>query len=223
MKRLPSLMDSLLVCMCAAVPLSGSPGLFLAALEHCPKLGGYAFVLNDGRGGLLTSNSSVLDAGVSFFRKKNNFNSNYDEKCTEREGDMGQGRVECKLSGSQSKIWSHSIWMRKVKRTAHTWPFCYLFIYFINGSGEVVLFALDDLTGSLLLSHSMQLSPQQYPGKRKKRKNSSQLFLSFQTLPFVLDQSTAWRGVQTDWPYSLVGVEGVTQFGARSERCSSAP
>ena len=70
MKRLPSLMDSLLVCMCAAVPLSGSPGLFLAALEHCPKLGGYAFVLNDGRGGLLTSNSSVLDAGVSFFRKK---------------------------------------------------------------------------------------------------------------------------------------------------------
>eukprot|EP00118_Oscarella_pearsei_P005029 m.22388 g.22388 ORF g.22388 m.22388 type:complete len:1352 (+) comp28341_c0_seq2:42-4097(+) len=106
-----------------AVPLSGSPGLYLAALEYCPKLGGYAFVLSDGRGGLLTSNSSVFDAG--------------------------------NVKGIWAKGVSNANCLAVNQRLG--------LIAFGCESGEVVLFALDELTGSLLLSHTMLLSPQQYP------------------------------------------------------------
>jgi hypothetical protein len=44
-----------------AVPLASSAGLYLSAIEYCSKLGGFAFVLNNGRGGLLISTSLGFD------------------------------------------------------------------------------------------------------------------------------------------------------------------
>lgn len=57
--------DNLLLYLLSAVPLASSAGLYLSALDYCSKLGGFAFVLNNGRGGLLISTTTGFDPKVS--------------------------------------------------------------------------------------------------------------------------------------------------------------
>jgi WD40 repeat protein len=106
-----------------AVPLASSAGLYLSAIEYCSKLGGFAFVLNNGRGGLLISTSL-----------------GFDPKHVKGIWARGVTNAGC-LAVNQR----------------------YGLIAFGCDSGDVLLYTLDDLTGSLLHSHSMSLSPQQYP------------------------------------------------------------